>query len=77
MDLVYRYRGISTVSSAQTALRTMHANAKLETIVTDVLAPGDFIVFEQAMEKKKATLAESLRLKGNRRSGRQVTGNAL
>ncbi|GJL86080.1 MAG: UDP-N-acetylmuramoyl-tripeptide--D-alanyl-D-alanine ligase [Micavibrio sp.] len=77
LDFVYACKGVSTVANAQTAIRTMHAKAKLETIVTDVLAPGDFVVFEQPMKKQKATLAEALRLKLRRKQGRQVTGNAL
>ncbi len=77
LDFVYTCKGVSTVANAQTAIRSMHTKAKLETIVTDVLAPGDFVVFEQPMKKQKATLAEALRIKLRRKQGRQVTGNAL
>jgi len=45
--------------------------------VTDVLAPGDFLVFRQELKKAKPTTAEALRLKTRRKNKKQQDIHAL
>lgn len=62
LECVYAGRKITGVRNAHEAIKSVHARGNLEAISTDVLAPGDFIVFEQPHDRLKASFSEALRL---------------
>lgn len=62
LDVLYTGKKAGTVANAQAALQDRHRNARIEPIATEVLAPGDFLVFKKAREGSKAIFAEALRL---------------
>jgi hypothetical protein len=67
LKLVYACRGLSLLPDAEGAIRDAKPSARVENIVTDVLAPGDFLTFKGVaakglMDKPKNLIHGALRL---------------
>lgn len=67
LDLVYTCKTVTGVPSVHDAIRHIGYNGALEKIAPEVIAPGDFVIFEQGGEKDRAVFAGALRLKPKRK----------
>lgn len=62
MNVLYAGKGLSLFKDARSGIQKSRAAARLEKIVPDVLAPGDFVVFRNIWESSRAVFCEALRL---------------
>lgn len=78
LNFVYTCKGFVSVPNAHSALKGIHGKIRLEQIVPDVLAPGDFVVFSQTGQNRNLNLIEALRLKsGWRKRERRDSEHAV
>ena len=62
LDFVYTSKKVGAVSNAVEILRARHGETRIESIVPEVLAPGDFLVFRNLRQTSKVIFSEALRL---------------
>ncbi len=62
LGLVCTSRDVCAVPNVYSAIKKAYAYARLGQIVTDVVAPGDFLVFRQDAGNSGAKLSHALRL---------------
>lgn len=62
LDFVYTSRKTPCIRNIQSLISSVYKDARLERIVTDVIAPGDLLVFHQEGEGTQIKLAEALRI---------------
>jgi hypothetical protein len=62
LDFVYTSKKVGAVNNAVEILKAKHSSARIESIVPDVLAPGDFLVFRNIRQTSKVIFSEALRL---------------
>lgn len=62
LSFVYTSKSMNTSRDARGVIAQRHKGAKLASITPDVVAPGDFLVFDHVRNIEKTRLAEALRL---------------
>lgn len=62
LNFVYTSKKFATVSNARAAISETHKGKRIESIVPDVLMPGDFVVFKNIWGQSKNFVSEALRL---------------
>mgnify|MGYP000445180758 CR=1 FL=1 len=62
LDFVHTGKSVATVSNARAEIQARHGNVGLESIIPDVIVPGDFLVFKGLWNKSKTIFSEALRL---------------
>ncbi len=62
LDVVCASKGLSVFNNARNSLDRIGGHAKLEKIIPEVLAPGDYVVFRDERRAPRAKFSEALRM---------------
>ncbi len=62
LDVVCTTKGLSVFSNARNSLDKLGGHCKLEKIIPEVLAPGDYVVFKDERRAPRAKFSEALRM---------------
>lgn len=77
LDLVYTNKKYTGVSNVYEVIRSIYTKGRIEKIVPDVLAPGDYLVFKRQPREKQAALVEALRVITDRAYKRYKDKNVI
>ena len=77
LDFVYASKRVGAVANAHEVIRQNHVGAQIQSIPTEVLSPGDFLVFKNVQQTSRAIFSEALRLIPEFKGRKLKTSHAL
>ncbi len=78
LNLLYASKGGSSAQNPRNVIRENQNHKDVKPIVTDILAPGDFVVFRQIWNSSRAVFSEALRpVRTTRKTANKRTDYAL